>query len=187
MTTTAAATTPSPFAEHDASSSNALCLSIASFQMRATSANLPTGNCGQVGTRPCLCGEDSARMTRPPEFFLPCAQWRRTLAAPPAPRASRPPPPRPCAPPPPTIPDVENPPASLSPRPHSPPSSSRSRRLRRTSQRKRGRGETASTSSVGGRGCSSSSTGASGSTRRCCSGGPCQTQERRAVFLVRAI
>jgi hypothetical protein len=33
--------------------------SAASFQMRATSANLPTGNCGRAGTRPCR-GEDSA-------------------------------------------------------------------------------------------------------------------------------
>jgi hypothetical protein len=39
---------------------------------------------------------------------------------PPAPRESCPPPPRPCAPPPPTIPDVENPSASSSSRPHRP-------------------------------------------------------------------
>jgi hypothetical protein len=43
--------------------------------------------------------------------------------------------------------------------------------------------ETASMSFGGGRECSSSTTG---STRRHCKGGPCHTQERRAIFLVQA-
>jgi hypothetical protein len=86
-----------------------------------------------------LCGRP---VLRPPEFFLPCTQWRRTLAAPPAPRESRSPlldlalylldP---------TIPDMENPPTSpsLRHRPRCPISSSRCLCLRRTSRRKRGR------------------------------------------------
>jgi hypothetical protein len=61
---TAVAAAPSPFTEHDVSPSNALHLSAAAFQMHATLANLPTGNCGQAGMQSVSshhsrCGESS--------------------------------------------------------------------------------------------------------------------------------
>jgi hypothetical protein len=49
------------FMEHDTSHSKALRLSTMAFQIRATSLNLSTGNCGQAGTWPSPRGEAFAR------------------------------------------------------------------------------------------------------------------------------
>jgi hypothetical protein len=63
----------SPFVEHDASPSKALHLSTTTFQIRATSANLLTGNYGQAGARPGPREDDSARTA--------CATAARVLSS----------------------------------------------------------------------------------------------------------
>jgi hypothetical protein len=109
----------------------------AAFQMRATLANILTGNCGQAGTWPCPRGEDSAQMActaaarvlsslcavAKDSSSTFCSSSISFSSSSPALRSAY----------------MENPSACPSPCPCCPPNSSQRRCLRKTSRRKRGR------------------------------------------------